>query len=208
MEKRLSEAGIIACILVMIIAALVAGFWTGNDYAKSRFPEITERTDTLFLWDTVEIEKPVPKDSIVYKWLTEYLPVHDTTEVHDSVLVDIPIGRKVYQEDSSYYAVVSGPMIDKYPSIDTLKVYRETVTIETTRNITSYKAFRWSLGPFISQEAGLDYYAAKVGVQGDFSLGGSGRWRFAPEVGHYWMPGGVHDWYAGGRLRYDLIRKK
>lgn len=218
MEKRLSEAGVIACILVMIIAALVAGFWTGNDYAKSRFPEITDRTDTVTVRDSLPYYYPVPKDSAVIRYVTVNVPAHQVgvpdlpdndPSIQDSVPVSVPIERRVYQEDSTYYAVVTGPAVgDLHPSLDTLKVYRETVTIETTRNITSYKAFRWSLGPFISQEAGLDYYAAKVGVQGDFSLGGSGRWRFAPEVGHYWMPGGVHDWYAGGRLRYDLIRKR
>ncbi len=209
MEKRLSEAGVIACILVMIIAALVAGFWMGNDFAKSLFPEITERTDTITVRDSLPYYYPVPKDSAVIR----YVDVPVTVTVNDTNVVtltaNVPIERKVYQEDSTYYAVVTGPAVgDLHPSLDTLKVYRETVTIETTRNITSYKAFRWSLGPFISQEVGLSHYAAKAGIQGDFSLGGSGRWRFAPEIGHYWMPGGVHDWYAGGRLRYDLIRKK
>lgn len=209
MEERLKEAGVIACILVMIIAAIVAGFWMGNDFAKSRFPEITERTDTITVRDSLPFYYPVPKDSAVIR----YVDVPVTVTVNDTNVVtltaNVPVERKVYQEDSTYYAVVTGPAVgDLHPSLDTLKVYRETVTIETTRNITSYKAFRWSLGPFISQEAGLDYYAAKAGVQGDFSLGGSGRWRFAPEVGHYWMPGGVHDWYVAGRLRYDLIRKR
>ena len=209
MEKRLSEAGVIACILVMIIAALVAGFWMGNDYAKSRFPEITERTDTVTVRDSLPFYYPVPKDSAVIR----YVDVPVTVMVNDTNVVtltaNVPVERKVYQEDSTYYAVVTGPAVgDLHPSLDTLKVYRETVTIETTRNVTSYKAFRWSLGPFISQEAGLDYYAAKVGIQADLSLGGSGRWRFTPEVGHYWMPEGKHDWYAAGRLRYDLIRKR
>ena len=218
MEKRLSEAGVIACILVMIIAALVAGFWTGNDFAKSRFPEITERTDTVTVRDSLPYYYPVPKDSAVIRYVTVNVPApqvgvpdlpDNDPSIQDSVPVSVPIERRVYQEDSTYYAVVTGPAVgDLHPSLDTLKVYRETVTIETTKNVTSYKAFRWSIGPFISQEAGLDYYAAKAGIQADLSLGGSGRWRFAPEVGHYWMPGGVHDWYAGGRLKFDLIRGK
>lgn len=209
MEKRLSEVGAIACLLVMMMAALASGFWMGNDFAKSRFPDITERTDTVTVRDSLPFYYPVPRDSAVIR----YVDVPVTVTINDTNVVtltaNVPIERKVYQEDSSYYAVVTGPAVgDLHPSLDTLKVYRETVTIETTRNVTSYEAFRWSLGPFISQEAGLDYYAAKAGIQADLSLGGSGRWRFAPEVGHYWLPGGVHDWYAGGRLRYDLIRKR
>ena len=190
MEKK-----IVAIVIALLL--FLFGWWAGYKVEHARWPDITERTDTLFLWDTVEIEKPVPKDSIVYKWLTEYLPVHDTTEVHDSVLVDIPIGRKVYQEDSSYYAVVSGPMIDKYPSIDTLKVYREKVYISNTKVVTEYKPYKWSIGPFVAQEIGLnDYYQAKAGISGDFGFSHD-RWRFIPEVGYRWLSYDKGDWYAG-----------
>lgn len=215
MEKRLSEAGVIACILVMIIAALVAGFWTGNDFAKSRFPEITERTDTVTVRDSLPYYYPVPKDSAVIRYVTVNVPApqvgvpdlpDNDPSIQDSVPVSVPIEHRVYQEDSTYYAVVTGPAVgDLHPSLDTLKVYRETVTIETVRNVTSYKPYKWSISPFVSQEVGLAHYAAKVGVQAEF---GKNRWRFVPEAGHYWMPEGKHDWYAGGRLKFDLIRGK
>ena len=189
--------------LVCLLVATIVGFFGGYKVAMRSFPDITEHSDTLFLWDTVEIEKPVPKDSIVYKWITEYLPVHDTTEVHDSVLVDVPIERKVYEQDSVYYAVVSGYK----PSLDTLEVYRETVTIEKTKTITAYKPYKWRVGPFLSQEVGLDHYAAKVGVQGDFGFKND-RLRFVPEVGYRWTTLQDKGWYAGARLEFDLIRKK
>ena len=195
-------------ILAAGIVLIALGYFLAYKIAQRGFPDITERTDTLFLWDTVEIEKPVPKDSIVYKWLTEYLPVHDTTEVHDSVLVDIPIGRKVYQEDSSYYAVVTGPMLDKYPSLDTLKVYREKVYIETVRNIYEGKPYKWTVGPFVHQEIGLDnYYQAKAGIAGDFGFKHD-RWRFIPEVGYRWESYDKGAWHAGGRIQFNIIRKK
>jgi hypothetical protein len=142
----------------------------------------------------------------VVKWKTvpEYLAVHDTTFVTDSILVDVPMQRKVYQEDSVYYAVVTGFK----PSLDTLKVYRETVTIETTKKVNVYQPYKWTAGPFISQEVGLgNYYVAKAGVAGDFGFK-SNRWRFAPEVGYRWTTIEDGDWYAGARLRYDLFRKR
>lgn len=192
-------------ILLIAGVALVAfvSFFVGKRVAMSHFPDITERVDTLVLWDTLTVDKPVPRDSIMYKTVTEYLPVHDTTFLVDSVLVDVPIERKTYQEDSVYYAVVSGFR----PSLDTLKVYSKTVTIEKTRTITSYKPYKWSVGPFLSQEVGMDHYAAKVGVQGDFGFKND-RLRFVPEVGYRWTTLEDKGWYAGARLKYDLIRKK
>lgn len=219
--KQFSQALLIAGLLLYAIAAFLVGFKAGREYERARLPLVTVVRDTVTERDSLPYYYPVPKDSAVIRYVTVAVPAtpenvseianNDNLFTHNATSdsLTIPIERRVYQEDSTYYAVVTGPAVgDLHPSLDTLKVYRETVTIETTRNVTSYKAFRWSIGPFASQEVGLSHYAAKVGIQGDFSLGGSGRWRFAPEVGHYWMPGGVHDWYAGGRLRYDLIRKR
>ena len=158
--KDTQQALLIAVLLLYALGAFLVGFKVGREYEKARMPDIAERTDTLILWDTVKVEKLVPRDSIVYKYIAEILPVHDTTVVRDSVLVDVPIERKTYAEDSTYYAVVSGFR----PSLDTLLVYQKTVTIEKVRNVTSYEAFRWSLGPFVSQEMGLSHYAAKAGL--------------------------------------------
>ena len=194
MEKK-----IVPIVIGLLIFALGWRFGTVLEHAK--FPDITERTDTLLVRDTIVRDSLIPKEVYLTRYVTEYLPVHDTTILRDSVLVDIPMERRVYEEDSVYYAVVSGYK----PSLDTLKVYRETVTIETVRNVTSYKPYKWSISPFVSQEVGFSHYAAKVGVQAEF---GKNRWRFVPEAGHYWMPDGKHDWYAGGRLKFDLIRGK
>ena len=194
MEKK-----IVPIVIGLLIFAL--GWRFGTVLEHARFPDITERTDTLVVRDTIIRDSMIPKEVYLTRYVTEYMPVHDTTILRDSILVDIPIERRIYEEDSVYYAVVSGYK----PSLDTLKVYRETVTIETVRNVTSYKPYKWSISPFVSQEVGLAHYAAKVGVQAEF---GKNRWRFVPEAGHYWMPEGKHDWYAGGRLKFDLIRGK
>ena len=195
-------------IVSFVVCALM--FWLGWKFGyeleHARRPDITERTDTTFVYDTIVRDSLVPIEVERWKTVTEYLPVHDTTIVRDSVLVDIPIERRVYQEDSVYYAVVSGPATkNHHPSLDTLKVYRETVTIETTKKVTEYKPYKWSVSPFVSQEVELDYYAAKVGVQAEF---GRNRWRFVPEIGYRWTTLEDKGAYAGGRLKFDLIRKK
>lgn len=192
-------------ILAGAIILVALGFMGGYKVARAGYPDITERTDTTYVRDTVVRDSLVPVEVVKWKKIAVYLPIHDTIISRDSVLVDIPIGRKVYDEDSIYYAVVTGPMIDKYPSLDTLKVYRETITIETTRNVTQYKPYKWSISPFVSQEVGLDYYQAKAGVQAEF---GNNRWRFVPEVGYRATSLEEHGWYAGGRVKFDLIRRK
>lgn len=208
MEERLREAGVIACILVMMMAALASGFWMGNDFAKSRFPDITDRTDTVIVRDSLPYYYPVPRDSAVIRYVEVpvTVTVNDTNVITLTANVNVPIERKVYEEDSTYYAVVTGPAVgDLHPSLDTLKVYRETVTIETTKKVTEYKPYKWSVSPFVSQEVGLSHYDAKVGVQAEF---GRNRWRFIPEIGYRASSLDEHGWYAGGRLKFDLIRGK
>lgn len=212
--KKMQQALLIAGLLLYAIAAFLVGFKAGREYERARLPLVTIVRDTVTERDSLPYYYPVPKDSAVIRYVTVAVPASQVSvpDFQDSVpasQVSVPIERRVYQEDSTYYAVVTGPaMGDQHPSLDTLLVYRTTTTITQTNEVTAYKAFRWSLGPFVSQEVGLTHYAAKVGVAGDFGLGASGRWRFQPEAGRYFMPGGVHDWYAGARLRYDLFRKR
>lgn len=212
--KKMQQALLIAGLLLYAIAAFLVGFKAGREYERARLPLVTVVRDTVTERDSLPYYYPVPKDSAVIRYVTVAVPASQVSvpDFQDSVpasQVSVPIERRVYQEDSTYYAVVTGPaMGDQHPSLDTLLVYRTTTTITKTNEVTAYKAFRWSVGPFVSQEVGLNHYAAKVGVAGDFGLGASGRWRFQPEAGHYFMPGGVHDWYAGARLRYDLFRKR
>lgn len=190
--------------VVPIVVSLLM-FWLGWKFGyeleHARKPEFTERTDTTYVRDTIVRDSLIPVEVVKWKTLTEKLAVHDTTFLVDSILVDVPMERKVYQEDSVYYAVVTGFK----PSLDTLKVYRETTIIETTRNVTEYKPYKWTLSPFVSQDVGLSYYGAKVGVQAEF---GKNRWRFIPEVGYRASSLEEHGWYAGGRLKFDLIRGK
>lgn len=194
MEKK-----IVPIVIGLLLFALGWRFGTVLEHAK--FPDITERADTLVVRDTIVRDSLIPVEVVKWKTVPEYLAVHDTTFMVDSILVDVPMERRVYEEDSVYYAVVTG----YHPSLDTLKVYRETVTIETTRNITEYKPYKWTVSPFISQEVGFSHYDAKVGVQAEF---GRNRWRFIPEIGYRASSLDEHGWYAGGRLKFDLIRGK
>lgn len=59
----------------------------------------------------------------------------------DSIKLDIPVERKVYTDDSTYRAVVSGFMA----SLDTIDVYRRVVERTVTINRETVKFRRWGL---------------------------------------------------------------
>lgn len=199
--------------ILALLAAVAASFFAGYQVAMCRFPEFSEVTDTTYVYDTIPYYKPVPRDSVILSYVEVPIPVsvNDSTNsnglnVRDSINIKVAIERLVYEEDSTYYAVVSGPTIgDYHPSLDTLEVYRETIFVETTRNVISYKPYKWSVGPFVSQEVGTAHYMAKVGVAADLGFKND-RWRFSPEVGYQWTAIDRGGWYAGARIKFDLFR--
>lgn len=193
MEKKIATVLLVAMVFLL-------GWYVGKRMERAKFPDITERTDTMVVTETIVRDSLIPVEVIKWKTVPEYLAVHDTTYLTDSILVDVPIEKRIYKEDSLYYAVVSGFK----PSLDSLEIYKKTVYVEKVRNVTSYKPFSWTLSPFVSQEVGLSHYDAKVGVQAEF---GRNRWRFIPEVGYRASSMEERGWYAGGRLKFDLIRK-
>lgn len=101
--------------------------------------------------DTIKFYQPVPRDSVVIRYVSVKLPVatkdtsfaeyyaQDTAQIiRDSVEVDIPITQKHYS-DSAYEAWVSGYM----PNLDSLRLYQRTVT---ERIYIKQKPHRWNVG--------------------------------------------------------------
>lgn len=125
-------------ILVLIAVSSGIGYRIGRN-ATINGPESTIIRDTVSytIHDTITRERPVFIKSYVYDTVRTYF----TTVRHDTVLVDVPIERKVYQEDSLYRAVVSG----WHPSLDSLIVWPTTTTI-TIREKEKIPAPKWSLG--------------------------------------------------------------
>ena len=121
------------------------GFWfRGLRPEKPVAPVV--QTDTLYLRDTIRIDRPVPKPYPVY------LPsdtVRLVTVQHDTVEVLVPMEQKHYR-DSLYDAWVSG----YNPSLDSLHVYPVTKVITTTIT-TREKTKRWGIG--VQAGVGLQY---------------------------------------------------
>lgn len=100
-------------VYLFIIICLLSVIVSNN---KKIEPTIITKTDTITLYDTITIEKPIPK-YIKTKPDTIYLP-----SINDSVAVDREI--KLYK-DSTYECQVSG--ID--PFLDYIKVFPTQTTI-------------------------------------------------------------------------------
>ena len=106
--KRSTVVLVLAVLLAVVVSFLVGGL-VGHRLAK----ESPQRPDTVYIVKWKPQPVVPPKDSIIVKWKTVPLPVHDTTFVHDttavrdSVLVDVPITEKTYTGDN-YKATVRG----------------------------------------------------------------------------------------------------
>ena len=148
---------------LLLIAGV--GFALGLGYARRTArnePEkpIISKADTSSSVEPIAAEKPKIKDSTVIHHVWVKVPVvpesaenvpESAENVPDSAFVDVPIERKIYEEDSLYRAVVSGPRIGKAgPSLDSLLVFSKTTTITVTNtvpeNIFVESRKRWSFG--------------------------------------------------------------
>ena len=125
--------------------------------------------DTVTVTDTIFVEKPIVRDSIIVKTVTRFLRVADTTcvvfrdTIRDSVLVEIPIEQKVYG-DSNYTAWVSGYL----PKLDSIQVYRRETVIRT-------RAKRWSIGVQAGYGITTRGFAPYAGVGVTYRIGRRGE---------------------------------
>lgn len=148
-------------LAVTFILGLSVGFGL-RGRRPARVPDPIVKTDTIYLRDTIRIDRPVPR--IVRIVDTMLIPVIDTVHTRDSIFISIPREEKVY-EDSTYRAVVSGFK----PSLDSISIYRTTEIVTITK---AAPIKRWHIGPEIGvgivgnkdKPLQLGYYVG-VGIQ-------------------------------------------
>lgn len=124
--------------LLIAVIALALGVLIGRRNAPNK-PESTIIRDTVTctVYDTIVRERPVYR----YSYIHDTVHTWFTTVEHDSVLVEVPIERKAYAEDSLYYISISGWK----PSLDTLILWPKETTITITNTVKT-PAPRWSFG--------------------------------------------------------------
>lgn len=135
MSERLVSWLLRAAILLLYVGI---GFALGRGCRQTE-PQTHEivRVDTLTVYDTIVRERPVSVEKYIFRTDTVRL----VTVERDTITAEIPIERKVYQEDSLYRAVVSGYRA----SLDSLVVWPRTTTITIDRTVRE-QAPRWSFG--------------------------------------------------------------
>ena len=199
--------------LFVFLAGAILGLCTGFFSAKAIYDKPLEESvirDTVTLHDTIPDIAPTPKDSVRLKYVTRWLPraVHDTIDhfvevskmMHDTVAVQVPITSKHYGS-KDYDAWVSG--FD--PSLDSIKVYKETqvITEAITRTVKDNKHF------FLDAGAGCEYKFdsktvvpfAEVGAKikfGRFGIGAYGGYSHDTKE-NKGLP------YGKAKITYDII---
>lgn len=127
-------------VLLLIVICFFGGYFT----RKAFEPKYDFKRDTTTYVDTIPYYKPIPKDSMVLRYITKTISKKHTdykdSIIYDSIDVDIPISQKYY-ESKDYKAWVSG----YEPSLDSIKVYQKTIEIKET--ITKTPS-RWNIGVF------------------------------------------------------------
>lgn len=204
---------------ILILAICFAlGFWlsrfVGRQPTETTIITTVDSTSTV---DSKVVEKPKPKDSTVIHHIYVKLPVvqdpADTSQIsvpvpQDSALVDIPIEKKVYQEDSLYRAVISGYNCN----LDSLTIFNTTTTITVhEKSPTQYMPHSWTLFPEAEVNYGAGALEMKAGIGADISISENRRWRFNPEIGYRVLQ--LNDqmlkgYYVEAKIKYNLIQVK
>ena len=148
-------------LIVIIFFALIASFLAGRQSAgENASVRIVVVRDTVM--DTIRSVHPVPVKTVIARHDTLLLPVIETRT--DSVLVSLPVERKIYS-DSTYTAVVSGIN----PCLDSIEVYRRSVY--ETRTITHYtKPSRISIGLQGGYGYGRNGFSPYIGIGISYNL--------------------------------------
>lgn len=167
------------CVIGLLFLMGLMGFLGG--WVATQGGKTTLHTDTtrVTVTDTVPFYQPVPKDSLVIRYVTKVLPVssrenseaRDTEMVAiasqhtghgDSMSVEVPISQKRY-ETEQYRAYVSG----FEPSLDSIFVYQKTVTERVSIPSQHAKQPRVGFGAVVGAGYGV------INKQADIFVGGA-----------------------------------
>ena len=148
--------------LPMLVAAFslsavvfIIGFHDGKVYAEKN---LQERTDTVVVYKTKLVDKPVLVETRQTDFIFASFPEEKVVYKTDSVQVEIPIEQKVY-EDTTYRAVVSGFR----PSLDSLLLKVPTTYITNTATQYVPKFRKWDFG--VQVGVGMLFPASRIGAK-------------------------------------------
>lgn len=209
-----------ALVAVVLLAALAI-----YNRCSSRAEVVKVERDTVVIHDTVPYYHPTPKDSAIVKYVTRYLPVVKRDTINHFVEVSKMVNSASFRENSAteHFAGASNmipvevPITSKHynapeydawvsgyePSLDSIKVYKETqyITETITRTVKENKHF------FVGVASGTEYnpnkqtFAPLAELRMTFK---KNRWGVGV-AGGCQRTGGKFEPFVKGMVSYDML---
>ena len=147
---------------VGIAVAVLIGFLIGQKHPqKSPVEPIKEKVDTLLIFDTITLTKPVFVEKIQLD--SVYMPVTDTLWKHDTLYVYLE-REQIQWQDSLCRVYASGIN----PQVDSVTHFVQETIINKEISIPVKVKSRWGLGIQVGYGAGINgkqvYLTPYVGV--------------------------------------------
>ena len=147
---------------VGIAVAVLIGFLIGQQHPqKSPVEPIKEKVDTLLIFDTITLTKPVFVEKI--KLDSVYMPVADTLWKHDTLYVYLE-REQIQWQDSLCRVYASGTN----PQVDSVTHFVQETIITREISVPVKVKSRWGLGIQVGYGAGINgkqvYMTPYVGV--------------------------------------------
>lgn len=166
-------------LLVLMVSALAVCVYQMGRMSRDLPPVVMPEATVIHSVDTVHDTVPVPVEVIARNAERKRLPVWYATGdslkpisavpdwvfdgIPDSVEVAVPMETKIYTDDSTYRAVISGAWV----SLDDIEVYRRRETVTITKPPDRR---RWSIGPAVGFGWDGTRFRPYVGVTFGYSL--------------------------------------
>ena len=147
---------------VGIAVAVLIGFLIGQQHPqKSPVEPIKEKVDTLLIFDTITLTKPVFVEKIQLD--SVYMPVTDTLWMHDTLYVYLE-REQIQWQDSLCRVYASGIN----PQVDSVTHFVQETIITREISVPVKVKSRWGLGIQVGYGAGINgkqvYMTPYVGV--------------------------------------------
>ena len=135
---------------VGIAVAVLIGFLIGQQHPqKSPVEPIKEKVDTLLIFDTITLTKPVFVEKIQLD--SVYMPVTDTLWKHDTLYVYL-VREQIQWQDSLCRVYASGIN----PQVDSVTHFVQETIISKEISIPVKVKSRWGLGIQVGYGAGIN----------------------------------------------------
>ena len=156
-------------LLFVLLVLAVASFIIGRFVVKDRQKLI--KTDTVTVVKIKEVHDTLPqiKTEKVIKYITLNGKT-DTLFVKDSVQGDsmvLPVVQRVYTDDSTYRAYISGVRVGEYPKMDSIAVRQRLIERTITNTIERKQHWRFGVGV----NAGVSIITGKPDMTAGFFAG-------------------------------------